>query len=199
MPLQRIPRPVCGETQTTSPTIRERESVSRLHQVSRYTDDEHWRRRCGGWESQDYTGMLVYVYYYQNQFIVFDSNLVSKYTGHTLDTNATVKFSVGFLDSHRKQVIAGNQQANNKRVVFAGSHLLIQSGLIAQNESPIVFSRFAVIDVFDLSDGHYQYSFYIPKPVDEAIRDFTVRNDHLYVLAGHMVFRYQLNLPTKRR
>lgn len=122
---------------------------------------------------------LVYMYYYRNQFIVMDSDCHLIYRGKTLDSNSTVKFRIASYNNDKTTIIAAPQQISNKRLVLYRGMIFIQSGLISLTEPINILNSYAVIDVYDLTDGHYRFSFYIPEHDEKPVRDFTVQNDHL--------------------
>jgi hypothetical protein len=141
---------------------------------------------------------MVYVYYYRNQFIVADSNLDLLYRGNTIDSNTTVKFKVASFNQQRTTVIAAPGRINNKRLVLDGGMIFIQSGLVSANEKPDILERYAVIDVYAMNDGHYRFSFYIPKKEGKTLNDFMIAHGHLVSICGNMLYSYDFNLPALR-
>jgi len=57
VPVQRVARPICRQTEAARAALRECQPRPQLHQVPRYPDDQHWCRRRGGREPQDHFGV----------------------------------------------------------------------------------------------------------------------------------------------
>ena len=144
------------------------------------------------------TQKLIYVYYYRNQFIVTESNLNLLYRGNTIDSNTTVKFKVASFNRQRTTVIAAPLRINNKRILSYRGMIFIQSGLVSSNEQPDILGRYAVVDVYALNDGHYRFSFYIPRKEGKTLSDFIITRGHLVSICGNMLYSYELNLPPLR-
>jgi hypothetical protein len=138
---------------------------------------------------------LVFLYFYRNQFIVTDSNLKILYRGKTIDSNSTVKFSIGLYNHNRTSEIAAPQQANNRHLVLYQGMIFIQSGLVALNEPSNILKERAVVDVYSIQDGHYKFSFYIPNYQGNPISDFIIDRDRLISISGHFLLSFRLNLP----
>jgi len=137
---------------------------------------------------------LIYVYYYRNQFIVMDTLLKADYYGKTLDSVniAKIKVSTTGVGLSQTSVVIPEVIVNNLSH-SSENYLYINSAIRAKNESKNDFNRNMRFDVFNLVDGRYIKSFYIPKPGGTALREFRVVNRSLYALQEQYLFRYDIS------
>ncbi len=78
---------------------------------------------------------VIYLYYYRNQFITFDTNLKLISTGRTIDTNSVAKISIAEIASTKTTTLAAPPLLVNKNCCADNGKLYIQSGLISNNEN----------------------------------------------------------------
>jgi len=107
--------------------------------------------------------LVVYLYYYRNQFICMDSNLDVLYRGHTIDTVSHANIKIGLISSEHTMTLASPPLIVNRRSCASNGWLFVNSELIAKNEDRKDFNGNSVIDIYSLKDGRYKYSFYLPK------------------------------------
>ncbi|MFL5788878.1 MAG: hypothetical protein ACJ748_12545, partial [Flavisolibacter sp.] len=135
---------------------------------------------------------LVYTYQFRNQFICSDTNLTVLYRGKTIDTIHTAQIQV-------KQIHPGVYTLSapplivNKRARVSGKYLFIQSALRADNEDESILKRASDIDVYDLTSGAYQCSFYLFNQGAGPLLDFYISRQTLIALHDHYLFRYILD------
>jgi hypothetical protein len=138
--------------------------------------------------------LLVYVYYYRNQYICMDTdlNLISR--GELIDTNSVAKLHVADILSDHSIVLSTPPLLLNRSATFSGAYLFIASQLLADNEKRKTFQDSTVVDVYNLKSRLYQFSFYLPKPHDQKIRSIKVyKNNQLAALYEHGLFTVTLN------
>jgi len=136
------------------------------------------------------TSFLVYVSFYRNKFFCIDTNLNLIHTWHTIDTLSNLQVETGE---------SGNQITNtsparevNTRGRVSNGHLFNISGLRGDNENTGSFGKNAVADIYELKNGNYKGSLYIPYYKREKIADFRVIDDKLLVLYSNHMILYQL-------
>jgi hypothetical protein len=135
---------------------------------------------------------LVYVYYYRNQFIVADRDLKLIYRGKTIDTVSRAQIHIASLSAGTGRMHAAPPLFVNKQSRVWRNLLFVNSGLLSKNESRKVFARSSVIDVYNVDNGEYKFSFYIPYFNGTKMHDFYFAGDRLVVLADRYVLTYDL-------
>lgn len=136
---------------------------------------------------------IVYTYRYRNQFICLDSNLNVIRIGKTIDTTSVAKIEVTEQDG--KITMSKPPLSVNKGAYVDGKYLFIRSNLAAKNETTEEFNKRSVIDVYNLLDGSYRFSFYIDNHEGLKMRDFVVKDNTLVsIFKGYVIIHY---IPAK--
>ena len=136
---------------------------------------------------------LIYVYHYRNQFICTDTNLNILYRGKTIDTITQAQIKVSEIESENKFTLSAPPLFVNKLSCTWKNWLFVNSALEAKNEMKNNFDVSSVIDVYDLRNGSYKFSFYIPDYGKKKIRAFAVNNNALIALYDNYIMTYNLN------
>jgi hypothetical protein len=139
------------------------------------------------------SGKFVYVYFYCNQFVCLDSNLRLQYRGQTLDTNSHVKIRVAAIPSQDETLIASPGFRENRAACISSDWIFVNSELQADNEEKKIFDQYLVIDVYGLKDGHYHFSFYLPKETGK-ISDMAIKDSILVTIQNRSLVFYTLNI-----
>ncbi len=139
--------------------------------------------------------LLVYLYYYRNQFIVMDSLLNIHYRGNTIDTFRVAQVEIKSLSrsGHTSRRLSGPPPYVNKNSATSAGKLFVHSMVAAKNEDMNEFRDASVIDVYDLLSGEYRFSFYIYHRDGEKIKSFHVTDYHLYAIYDHYITKYRLH------
>lgn len=142
----------------------------------------------------DYLNELIYVYYYRNQYVIADTNLVLKSRNNTIDTfaHAQIKSAVLSYETRQSYQLAAPPLAVNRRSHSYKHWLFVVSNVEALNEIEDEFKKSSVIDVYDLNSNTYAFSFYLPDEGDK-LRHVLVSDQKLYALYPGMVHAYTLN------
>jgi len=135
---------------------------------------------------------VVYVYYYRNEFICMDTSLNIRYRGKTIDTVSHARIKVAEIKKDHSVTLASPPQVVNKRIALSGQYLFVNSALMATNEDADLFAMTSVVDVYDLRDGHYQYSFYIPNVGERELSSFDVVGKTVIARFGERVYTFLL-------
>lgn len=136
---------------------------------------------------------VIYIYYYRNQFICLSNDLKLFYKGKTIDTVSKAKIKVAYIKSQDQTTLAAPPVYVNKQSTANENYLFIHSGLRADNEVEGTLDKLSVIDVYQVKDGKYKLSFYLPDFNGKKLTDFRVYGKHLYALFDHYLYKYQLN------
>jgi|GEM_PF-4808862 len=126
------------------------------------------------------TQHLIYMYYYRGEFICLDSNLNIVYNAKTIDTITQAVFKL----KTRGQFIVHASPPNvvNKRFYIDEEKIYMHSNIKSDNENGKNFKDNGEIDVYNLNNGSYLYSFYIPKLSHGLIKEFIINKNTMVVL-----------------
>lgn len=136
---------------------------------------------------------LIYTYYYRNEFIVCDTNMNLDYRGHTIDTFSRAQMKVGYISSNNTNKLL-EKKTVNLRTATSGNFLFVNSNLRAKNDNKDRLEQESVIDVYNLTDGTYGFSFRVPHcKYKYGIREFVIYNRRqLFVLCDQYLQRHDL-------
>ena len=137
--------------------------------------------------------ILVYTYYYRNQYICMDTNLNLIYRGKTIDTTSVAKIKLGKINSENQVTFSAPPLMVNKYCSVTGDNLFINSTLRAKNENEKSAEGTSVIDVYDLKKGIYRFSFYISGYADYKLKSFRVFQHKFIGIFDHYLISYDLN------
>ncbi len=135
---------------------------------------------------------ILYTYYYRNEFICADTNLVLLYRGKTIDTVSRANIKVEKISSMGISTLASPPAVVNRATYAAEGKLYINSNLIADNEDSNAFKSSDVVDLYDTTTGKYLFSFYLPKSGNQRMRHFAIHGGRLFVLRGQRLDIYRM-------
>jgi len=138
----------------------------------------------------DMTGDLVYVYAYRNEIIMMDNELNLLRRLHTIDTITKAQVKVQTLSDGQHKMAAPPLKVNKISAVH-GKVLFNESALIGKFESPKMWQKAAVIDMYRTDRQEYPGSFYIYNRGKNSMSRMYVTDTHLYVLCGSEIVRYR--------
>lgn len=178
---------VLGKVSATTGVIDLKKNVLQNQQDGLFSVD-------GAMSYDNSTGLLTYVYFYRNQFVCMDTNLNVLYRGRTIDTTSYAKIKVGTIQSENSRTFAAPPLTVNRVSCTANGWLFINSQLIANNEDPANFNKNFVIDIYNLQNGQYKYSFYLPGYRNEKLLNFQVRNRKLIAVYEHTLITFDISI-----
>jgi uncharacterized membrane protein YphA (DoxX/SURF4 family) len=140
---------------------------------------------------------LIYNYYYRNTFVVADAkNLQSNFQGKTIDTVSWAKIKIAKEDSSRVHSMIGQPPIIQKWNSTWGKYLFVSSERLGKYESKEALKNAAIVDVYNLRDRSYEFSFYLYNHEKEKVIKFKVCGDLLVGLTNHYVVLYRLDDTT---
>lgn len=113
---------------------------------------------------------LAYVHFYDNNFDVFTPELELLYRGHTIDTTYTNLTKVA-INGKSVSYASPPIRINSYSAVYDG-YLYVSSKLLADNEDRKEFYKHTVLDQYNLDDGSYVGSFYLPNIDKQVITQY---------------------------
>ena len=138
-------------------------------------------------------GQVLYVYAYRNQYTIADRNLGLVKRGNTIDTISRAQLEVITVEKSQLRKLAKPPQFVNKSSALSGYRLYVNSAVPGKFEKDALWRSASIIDVYDLRDSSYLYSFCIYDIEGKKARSFVISGDHLYALIGSHLFRGTLN------
>jgi len=120
-----------------------------------------------------------------------DTNLNVMYTAATIDTNSFAKITVASVAAGDSKFFAPAHSVN-KRVRISGGRVFILSSLVADNEDAKLHKKNDVIDVYDVADGNYLHSIYIPLNKSAKVTDFLIHENMLFTIDDMTLHKYLL-------
>lgn len=142
--------------------------------------------------SKEYS-RIIYTYRYRNQFLVLDTLLNIVLEGKTIDTTSVAKITVSEQDG--KINMSKPPLIVNKRIDVDGKYLFVNSNLVAKNELESESRNGSVIDVYNILDGSYRFSFRIDDFEASKMQAFRVNRTTLIAVFPSHVVRY--DIPAK--
>lgn len=134
--------------------------------------------------------LLLYLYRYRNEVICMDTSLNIVRTFRTIDTTSVAKIEV--TETNDKITMSKPPLVVNKSGCMDGDNLFVQSNLVARNEDINESKSKSVIDVYNINDGSYRFSFYIPDRGKDKLESFRVKDTTLITKFPHHVARHRL-------
>lgn len=147
-------------------------------------------------KSDQQNNLYAYCYYYSNRFFIFDSSLSKVKTFRTIDSYD--RFQVKGTD------VDNNAYTNVSPAVFVNcciaignDKVYINSEVRAKNESLSKLRDSTVIDVYNIKDGEYLHSFYIPRINNERMADLNIVGDKLIAAYSNMIVTAKIKVLKK--
>jgi hypothetical protein len=160
------------------------------------------RRGDGGFSTDGFlyfdptTKLLCYTFFYRNSFICFDTNLNLVYKAKTIDTTNIPQVSTKRFISIQEtsyMLTAPPKFANLQGCVSNGK-LFLRSALRGDNESGQIFEKNSAIDIYNLKNGTYKGSFYLPNYMGKRPSNFRVFENMLVALYDKHIVKYKMVL-----
>ncbi|PHS51030.1 MAG: hypothetical protein COB01_11480 [Lutibacter sp.] len=136
---------------------------------------------------------LVYTYFYRNQYIVANNDLSLNLLGKTIDTISRAQVKVATIASKNQRQLAAPALMVNKSSATYGNYLFVNSQLPGRYESLEVWEQASIIDVYNLVENTYEFSFYVYDIGKEKLNEFKVLDDKFIGLIGNHIVTYQLS------
>ncbi|AUP78279.1 MauE/DoxX family redox-associated membrane protein [Flavivirga eckloniae] len=135
---------------------------------------------------------LIYTYRYRNQYIVANNNLELQVLGKTIDTISQAKIKVDTIVSKNQRKMAAPPLRINKYSATFGNYLFVNSNLLGKKEPLVLWKKSSVIDVYNIVNNGYQFSFYVEDINKSKLRSFCVVDNTFIGLIGNHLVTYKL-------
>lgn len=140
------------------------------------------------------TGLFIYLYYYSNRYVTFDSAMHLVSEGTTIDTFTVSRFSLSSSMANKRVYM--NQGPDQMVNGFSCAHngvLFVQAKLKADNDDDRLFHEHSIIDQYDLRTNRYKGSIYLDISPKEKINQLFVHENKLLVHCTDSVYSIKIN------
>ncbi|PHR12829.1 MAG: hypothetical protein COA40_08165 [Aequorivita sp.] len=134
---------------------------------------------------------FIYTYFYRNSYEVTDENLNHLSTGNTIDTVSTAILNI-FHHSKKNQYKKGQAVIVNRHTATYGDYLFINSDRLGRFEDKTTANAAAIIDVYNILENTYKFSFYIGHQPDKKLDGFRINKDLLIALVNGRLWIFKL-------
>lgn len=135
---------------------------------------------------------LIYVYYYRNSYLQVDRSLNLIRTGRTIDTVSQAQLNIKSYSSTNQNKLGGEPLIVNKKSATYGNYLFIHSDRPGKYDDLDVMKHASIIDIYDLTDNTYRFSFYLYHVNKSRLMDFKVYKNTLIALVDDYLISYHL-------
>jgi len=143
----------------------------------------------------DETKKLLYVYFYKNLLLSFDTslNFVKKFS--SIDTISSFKMRTGVVKNGGTRAYTNVTPANLvNKVNFVHDGLLFNmSALKADNETDVFFYNNSILDIIDIKSGQYLGSIYFPVIDGSKLLKFIISENRLIGLYRNSIVVYEMS------
>jgi hypothetical protein len=133
---------------------------------------------------------IIYTYYYRNQYIITDENLVVEHRGNTIDTTTKAKLKVVKMKQSGDIKLAAPPYMVNRHTTVSKNLLFVNSVLRGKYEGNDVWKHASVVDVYDIAKQTYVLSFYVYDEEGFRMKNFFATDAALYIISGHYLLKY---------
>lgn len=135
----------------------------------------------------------LYVYYYKNRYVSVSDDLTNVIISKTIDTLASSSITIAKEDHGTRHTIGGHAEMLQVQAATSGHYLFVKSRRLGKFEDAEMLQEASIIDVYDVAQNTYEFSFYLYNYENEAIKTFEVHGDLLIGLSENHLVLYRLN------
>ncbi|MFV8326206.1 MauE/DoxX family redox-associated membrane protein [Flavobacterium sp. ZS1P14] len=133
---------------------------------------------------------LIFTYYYRNQYIVTDENLVVAYRANTIDTTTKAKLKVVKMKESGDIKLGAPPYMVNRHTTVRNNLLFVNSLLRGKYEGNDVWKHATVVDLYDILKQTYVLSFYVYDEEGFRMKNFFAGDSAMYIISGHYLLKY---------
>lgn len=127
---------------------------------------------------------LFYIYFYRNQYLIFNNKLELESTSKTIDTVSKADIKVIHRSNGESQMAKPPLYIHKNAATYYNL-LFIQSDRIGKYEDDKILKHATIIDIYDTYSSKYLSSIYVYKVNDEKLKSFRIHDNKLYTLSGN--------------
>lgn len=135
---------------------------------------------------------IIYTYYYRNEFIIADTDLNLGYRGRTIDTVKNAVINISSTNSGLVSTLAEKPLIVNYQSYSFNKYLFIKSDRLGRFEPEEMIKDASIIDVYNLENETYEFSFYLYNYAGEEVKSFQIFKNLLVGLTENHIVLYRL-------
>lgn len=135
---------------------------------------------------------VIYLSRYRNGYVAAGLDMKLSYRGKTIDTISTAQVEITKVKSQNVTTFARPPLVVNRLSAVDGGLLYVCSELPGIGENDSLWKTASIIDVYNIKDRSYRFSFPVFNSAGKKIRSFMVNGSNLYAMVGNLVIRYEL-------
>ncbi|MGV8815781.1 MAG: MauE/DoxX family redox-associated membrane protein [Gelidibacter sp.] len=135
---------------------------------------------------------FIYLYFYQNTYEILDKDLVYWSSGKTIDTINTPILDIAHYSAKKQFELGGKSVLVNRLGATYGDKLFIQSDRLGRYESDKVLRSASIIDVYNIKDTSYVFSFYLYHQRGKNLSEFRIYKNLLVAIVDDQIWLYRL-------
>lgn len=136
---------------------------------------------------------IIYTYYYRNQYIVANENLELEFRGKTIDTVRIAQLDIGINKSRNQRKLGKKSILVNRNIASYKNLLFVDSPRLGKLEPADMLDDANIIDVYDLENRQYKFSFYLYSHQNKKARELKISDGVFYALQGNEVVAYKMD------
>ncbi len=135
---------------------------------------------------------FIYTYYYQNRYEVMDAGIQYLFSGKTIDTVSKPILNIRHHSKTDQYSKGGNTIVVNRHMASVQNYLLINSDRLGRYEDKDIPESAAIIDVYDIAENKYEFSFYLGHQPGRKLDGFRIDKNLLIALVDGRLWIYKL-------
>lgn len=134
---------------------------------------------------------LLYIYFYRNEYLVVTPDLKLIRKGKTIDTISKAQLKVA-TTSDGQLKLASPSYPINKYAACYSNNLYVQSDRLGRFEPKEMLQEASIIDVYNISENTYRYSFYVYNYKNKKMSSFMVKGKKLVGILDRYMVVYEI-------
>lgn len=137
--------------------------------------------------------LFIYTYYYRNSYEIVYKDLSYQSTGKTIDTISKPILDIAhYKTSNEYKLGAAKSIMVNRQSFMYGDFLYIHSDRLGRYEDEEVLRSASIIDVYNITENSYVFSFYLYHQPDKRLNEFRIYKDLLVAIVDNKLWLYRL-------
>lgn len=136
---------------------------------------------------------IIYAYSFRNQYLVAGSDFKNPDVAHTIDTFSKARIKVKYMQSSKATGLASPGYVVNSIVRTYGNYLFVKSEIMGKYEAEEMWDESSIIDVYDLNNFSYRFSFYLTDIKSIKLSDFIPSDSKMFMLSGRYLSSFKLS------